>query len=279
MPPVEYTGIRSDELRNYLRERKESDFVLVDVRQPAEYRQGHIPGAKLIPLGELETAMAGLDGEKDHIFYCHSGGRSRAAAVFAAESGRFSAGVFNLEGGFARWSGFGVPDLPRLEIFAGKSLEQRLMAALDLEKGAYLLYRNLAERTGSDFLCEIADRVLDMEKAHARVVYGKLKRTGADPGDFEPLFERLPGRILEGGKTVEELEPWIAAAGEDCMEFADLALEVEFAAYDLYRAVANDVEDEETREVFLDLAQQEKQHARIIMEYLDRFAGQEESVR
>ena len=73
-----------EEVKLYIEKNKEDDYLLVDVRQPEEYVRGHIPGAKLIPIKELVTDLFKLPSGKDLIFYCHSGGRSAAAAVAAA---------------------------------------------------------------------------------------------------------------------------------------------------------------------------------------------------
>jgi len=45
------------------------DVTFLDVRQPKEYEGGHLPGAKLIPLGNLEGRLAELDKEKPIIIY------------------------------------------------------------------------------------------------------------------------------------------------------------------------------------------------------------------
>lgn len=52
---------------------------MIDVREPAEYQQGHIPGARLIPLGTIDdTVTAKLpDKKKPLIVYCRSGVRSK----------------------------------------------------------------------------------------------------------------------------------------------------------------------------------------------------------
>ena len=71
--------------------------LVVDVRQPEEYRRGHIKGSKLIPLGELIGRMNELPKEKEIIFVCATGNRSRSAASLLAGAG--FEGVLNMEGG------------------------------------------------------------------------------------------------------------------------------------------------------------------------------------
>ncbi len=45
------------------------DAVLLDVRQPAEYQAGHLPGATLIPIGELDDRLDELDPDKPTVVY------------------------------------------------------------------------------------------------------------------------------------------------------------------------------------------------------------------
>jgi rhodanese-related sulfurtransferase len=59
----------AEEIRDFLRAKKPQDYNLVDVRQPKEYEQGHLPGAQLIPLGELEGRLKELKPDKPTIAY------------------------------------------------------------------------------------------------------------------------------------------------------------------------------------------------------------------
>ena len=81
--------------------------VLVDVRERNEWNQGHIPGAVLIPLGELESRIddAAPDRSRPVILYCASGNRSARAARTLAELGYEDA--VNVAGGFTEWAARG----------------------------------------------------------------------------------------------------------------------------------------------------------------------------
>ncbi len=59
----------AEKVRDILREKNPRDYNLVDVRQPQEYEHGHLPGAQLIPVGELEGRLEELDPDKPTIAY------------------------------------------------------------------------------------------------------------------------------------------------------------------------------------------------------------------
>ena len=74
---------------------------IVDVREPNEFQINRIPGAELIPLGELPRRYAELDAETELIVHCKMGGRSAKAADFLRSVG-FKR-VLNLRGGILDW--------------------------------------------------------------------------------------------------------------------------------------------------------------------------------
>lgn len=59
----------TDEAKAYMAEHEEGTFTLLDVRQPGEYENSRIPGAKLIPLPELADRLGELDPDKPVIPY------------------------------------------------------------------------------------------------------------------------------------------------------------------------------------------------------------------
>ena len=56
-------------LSEFLRTHAPGDYQLVDVRTPREYERGHLPGARLIPLGELQRRLGELDRGRRTITY------------------------------------------------------------------------------------------------------------------------------------------------------------------------------------------------------------------
>jgi rhodanese-related sulfurtransferase len=57
MDNLEFETLTAEEFDEYLKNHKETEYRLIDVRQDSEYELGHIPGAKLMPLAEVETRL------------------------------------------------------------------------------------------------------------------------------------------------------------------------------------------------------------------------------
>ena len=89
-----------------LEQQRAGGLVLVDVREPAEVRQGRIKGARNIPLGQLGARLGELERGKRVAFVCQSGMRSARATKAAAKAGL---DAVNVSGGLAGWSRAGLP--------------------------------------------------------------------------------------------------------------------------------------------------------------------------
>ena len=59
----------TEEVRSFLRQRSAESYNLIDVRQPGEYEEGHLPGARLIPMAELTDRLGDLDRSKPTVTY------------------------------------------------------------------------------------------------------------------------------------------------------------------------------------------------------------------
>lgn len=86
--------------------------VILDVREPAEYAAGHLPGAVNIPRGVLEFKIGAhpdFQGKQsaDIVVYCQTGGRSALATLALNQLGYANAA--SMAGGFQAWSEQGLP--------------------------------------------------------------------------------------------------------------------------------------------------------------------------
>ncbi|MGR8980470.1 MAG: rhodanese-like domain-containing protein [Gammaproteobacteria bacterium] len=94
------TQITALELKRRLEE--VPGLVLLDVREPSEFRFARINNSMLIPLNQIPHRIGELDPNKEIIVICHHGIRSRHAAHYLARAGFEN--VANLTGGIDAWS-------------------------------------------------------------------------------------------------------------------------------------------------------------------------------
>ncbi|GAW93021.1 rhodanese-like domain-containing protein [Calderihabitans maritimus] len=94
-----YRNVTAEEAKKLMEASPE--LVIIDVRTPYEYQQGHIKGSLLIPVAELPKHLEKLDPEQKILLVCATGSRSAAAARMLAEKGYKK--VYNLSQGLARW--------------------------------------------------------------------------------------------------------------------------------------------------------------------------------
>ncbi len=80
---------------------------MIDVREPAEYAGGHVPGARLLPLAELRGDPRAKLTRDRLLFVCAKGMRSLTAAKLAEEIGLTE--VYSLDGGTQAWASEGLP--------------------------------------------------------------------------------------------------------------------------------------------------------------------------
>lgn len=264
--------LTAEELRGFIRSHHEKEYALIDVRQPGEYEQGHIPGARLLPLPELIQTMETLPADKQLVFYCHSGGRSMAAASMVADEEIGSGELINLDGGMLAWDGGIASDYPKVQLFNWqKAPSDMLITAMNLEKGALNFYTHVSEHNQGLPWVDVFSNLAKAEIGHARTVYHFLRKIESDVDDFDTVFDGLSGEVLEGGMTLSTvLEKLSAIQGRVCLRTIETALKIEYAAFDLYRTMADRITAKDAQEAFVTIAQAEKAHMHALVKAIDR---------
>lgn len=259
-----------EQLRQFIQNHDEKSYLLLDVRQPDEYEEFHIPGARLIPLPELVQTVDSLPADKSLIFYCHVGGRSLAAASMAEEEIQGAENIYNLSGGIMAWDRATVSNQPNVQLFDGQTTLEMFRTAMNLEKGAMRFYIHVSDTYPDPSWSDVFDRLARAETAHAKIVHEAWEQRDAELAPFEQLFEGLDGEVLEGGLPLKDAMTQLASSGDQtCLRMLEMALKIEYSAYDLYRTLGNQLSESEDSEVFLSLAQAEKGHMRSLIDAIE----------
>lgn len=87
--------------------KREAGAFILDVRQPEEWNEVHIPGATHIPLGELAARVAELPRDQEIVVVCRSGNRSATGRDILREAGFTQ--VTSMAGGVTDWRAAGHP--------------------------------------------------------------------------------------------------------------------------------------------------------------------------
>lgn len=93
-----YKNLSTEEAKKLV---DDSEAVVLDVRTPEEFEEGHIPKATLIPLQELESRLGELDKDETYLVVCRSGNRSAQASELLVQEGFKK--VYNMTGGMNTW--------------------------------------------------------------------------------------------------------------------------------------------------------------------------------
>ena len=136
---------------------------------------------------------------------------------------------------------------------------------MDLEKGAWRFYQYVIDRYPDDIIRPILEQVSIAEKAHANLIYRFWKPFQKNPPPFDRLYHDLKGDILEGGQSFEDACRVLEATeNQGSPAVIDLAMAIEYSAFDLYRTMADNTQNAEANSTFLSIAQAEKAHMRAL---------------
>jgi len=104
-PTQEYADVTIAEAKALIEEK--SDMVILDVRNPSEFDDGHIEGAINIPVDYLAERLDELSKDDELLVYCRTGNRS-AHAVGILDGGGFTK-IFHMDEGITGWLDAGYP--------------------------------------------------------------------------------------------------------------------------------------------------------------------------
>lgn len=266
-------NIDPEDARAVLARTRAEEVMILDVRQPWEYEEYHLPGARLMPLPELADRLGELDKDVAFIVYCQAGVRSMAASRLLVGHG--FGDVYNLVGGAMAWKGdisIGPREAGMSGITGLESPEEFLSMALGMELSLLDFYRDMAA-SSEGAVRETLERLMAMEEKHAaaitalyRNVTGGAMAEALDPG-------KAVNDAVEGGVGPRALAEAHGEVFTDLVAsprgVVQLAMMVEAQALDLYLRCSYLAESKEARRVLHTLAQEEKSHLKTLGRLMD----------
>ena len=255
------TAIKAKE---YLNITHQASVQLVDVRQPKEYQEQHIPGALLIPLSELKDRIGELSPDLPTIVYCRSGVRSKAGCQILRDDNFTD--VLNMTGGILQWNGataFGGEDFG-LDFFLPGIYANGYEIAYHLEKGLQQFYLILAKDAKSPKIEQLLNQMARMEDGHMALLIAKSKQA-----EVEIDISHNSNGVIEGGLSLSQLQ---AAFGDNVNSeeaVIQLAMMFEAQAWDLYSRLSRKSEHATETAFYKSMAEEEQKHLKKLSIELD----------
>lgn len=266
--------ITADKAREMIKGKKPEEFCLLDVRQPEEYEQGHIPGAVLIPIDQLPERLGELDPGKPTIVYCAVGGRSRTGASILRNAG-FSEPL-NLKGGISAWNGLSTAGPPEagMAYFAGVEEPGDILSlAWALGEGSRRFYEEMANIIEDPEGKKVFNTLTEIEKKHQKFVtdlYDEVTGNISDPA--APFYTKyLPENEMEqlmaGQTKLGQALAW--ARQHSLREVLEYSISLEAKLYDLYFRMKGKHTEPTVNKIYSTLAAEEKNHLDVFIDLLD----------
>ncbi len=260
-------NVTAEETRQFIESGEPDRYQLVDVRQPKEYEQFHLPGAILLPLAELSSRAGELNRDKPTIVYCRSGVRSKAGCQILGQAGIKY--VFNMTGGILGWQGVHAEGDAEagLEFFANGNFPTTFELAYQMENGLRRFYRALAEQaslaTERDMLLQLAG----FEDGHMARLQEKYQQSGGT----------TPLDTMEGGFNIAEMIDIFGGQLSSVEDVLQLGMKMEAQAFDLYQRLARKYHNDAAGAFYRDMAKDEHHHLLQLSRELDRILSEAEN--
>lgn len=263
-----------EELEEYIRSRGEGAFTLLDVRQPSEYEEAHLPGARLVPLPLLADSLNKLETGKTTIVYCAVGGRSRVAAQFLMNHGFDD--VYHLQGGIQGWeqpTATGPVELHLRFIRGDENPREVVGIAYEMEEGLRQFHLHVKESTRDPDLAELLGHLVKAEESHKRALVELLEEVTGVVANLEEIHggavDTTREELMEGGIDIRSFMDQNREYLKTVAGYIDIAMMIEIQALDLYLRMANESRDPRTQEVLRKIGREEKIHLAMLGRYLD----------
>jgi rhodanese-related sulfurtransferase/rubrerythrin len=265
----------AEEAKAYMAQHNDDEYTILDVRQPWEYEDSHLPGAKLMPLPQLSDTYKELDPEKPTIVHCAIGGRSRVAAQMLAGWGFKE--VYNLAGGIKAFEGQKAtgPQELNLSLVRGDETPAEIITlAYGMEKALQIFYETLQQQSQDQEMQALFKQLAQVEIRHAERLFEAYQQVEPEAKDRDGFETSIVSETLEGGFDAQEFLKTNQAHLGTAPEVLDLAMMLETQALDLYLRFAGRCTQPQTRAVLFTLAGEEKAHlaslGRLLEEKLEK---------
>ncbi len=268
LTPVQ--SLTNHEAQTIIDSTSQEDLILLDVRQESEYVAAHLPGATLLPLGDLDQTYDQIDKEKIVIVYCAVGGRSRVAAQML--SGKGFTRLYNLNGGINSWENeiaVGSQDAG-LELYESvNSVEEAIIIGFGVEQGLREFYLKAAKSVTEGQARDLFLLLGEIEIKHQNKLLEIYTSITGVKATYDDFALKVVQPAMEGGISTDQYIELYNPDFNSEFDILSMAMSIEAQALDLYTRAANLAEDTTVRNALFQIASEEKIHLSKLAEYID----------
>jgi sulfur-carrier protein adenylyltransferase/sulfurtransferase len=259
-----------DELKEFIEGNREGTYTLLDVRQPFEYEEAHLPGARLLPLPRLPDSLDELRRERITIVYCAMGGRSKMAAQFLSHQGFQN--VYHLQGGIEAWeetTATGPSEFHLQFIRGDETAEEVVRLAYVMEEGLRRFHEIVQTRTDDAELSTLLGHLIKADESHKKALLNLLEDQSQRDELVRSLSDSSDSSLMEGGLDLADFLKKNERYLHTTSGYMELAMMIETQALDLYLRMADASSNSAAKEVLLRVGEEEKAHLALLGRYLD----------
>lgn len=144
--------------------------------------------------------------------------------------------------------------------------------AYGMEEGLGAFYTNMVSKVNDKEVSELFARLADVEIRHKEKLFGLYKIIEPDVPHMKDFENLIIPEVMEGGLTTEEFLEQNKPALRTIPDVLDMAMAIETQALDLYLRYSTKMEDEKTKKVLYEVAEEEKVHLRHLGSLMDKRA-------
>lgn len=180
--------------------------------------------------------------------------------------------IYNLSGGIKAWENQIAigPVEQGLELFYGlETVEQVLIVGYGLEHGLREFYLKMKDRVSGDRAKELFEKLADIEILHQKQLLALYETVTGTTMSMEEFDKKLVQPSMEGGLSTEQYLKLFAPDLEKENDILSLAMSIEAQALDLYSRAADQFDDDSTKKVLGQIANEERAHIASLANYID----------
>ena len=171
--------------------------------------------------------------------------------------------IYNLKGGIRAWQGLttaGPADMGMSFVKGDESPQEIIVLAYGMEKGLGEFYSTLSGQTKDTDVAGLFSNLAGIEGIHKQKLFNLYLSMDSSLSDKETFESNIVEDVMEGGFTTEAFLEQNRPAMQTVPGVLDVAMMLETQAMDLYMRYSQKIEDEKSKNILYDIAEEEKAH-------------------